>query len=447
VPPSYIRACESAARPAIKFCSCLIVAMLLSAATVFAFPQAPSTATQPPITTSAPTPKPDAVPHAPTGSPSDTPSNASSPRNQPSQTDPFQSHPQNDPVILLYMPDGQLKSHTIAVYVTHNLQEEQRPQLQLLRSHAVTNKEENEDVKLSPILVAPNQEWSQSENNQQIRRTGTLLLFDVASADFFPKPMIRVRPVVYWTEGGQREKVIGKDEVNVGDVVAASLWTVLFTFAALSLIIFLASRGRKTIGATRVSLIQFLAAADGHLSLGQTQIACWTVVVGSVVLGYGLIRLEIPTIPASLLALMGASLVTGGVAYFQDSQNQRAAATVPIVPAAAVPPPAAAAAPLVAPPPAVAAPVADVPAADDEQVGKKIVPQLSDLVNNFAVGKAQGQLSLAKAQMIFWTILLLALFLSKSILEGAIWDIPWALVALMGFSQAGYLAPKIAPSP
>jgi hypothetical protein len=24
-----------------------------------------------------------------------------------------------------------------------------------------------------------------------------------------------------------------------------------------------------------------------------------------------------------------------------------------------------------------------------------------------------------------------------------IWDVPWPLVALMGFSQAGYLAPKL----
>jgi hypothetical protein len=305
------------------------------------------------------------------------------------------------------MPDGQLKSHTIAVCVTHNIQENQKPQLQLLRSHAVTDKEENEDVKLSPILVAPNQEWSRSENNQQIRRTGTLLLFDIASAEFFPKPMIRVRPVIYWTEGGLLQKVVGKNEVNVGDVLTASLWTVLFTVAAVSFIIFLASRVRKTTGATRASLVQFLSAVDGHLSLGQTQIACWTVVVGSVVLGYGLIRLEIPTIPASLLALMGASLATGGVAYFQDSQNQQAAAAGPSVPSAAAFPP--------------AAPPAAVPAANGEQVENKVVPQLSDLVKNFAAGKAQGQPSLAKAQMIFWTILLLVLFVSKSILAGSIW--------------------------
>ena len=47
--------------------------------------------------------------------------------------------------------------------------------------------------------------------------------------------------------------------------------------------------------------------------------------------------------------------------------------------------------------------------------------------------------------MFFWTVLLIVLFVSKSVLDGAIWNVPWALVALLGFSQAGYLAPKIAP--
>jgi hypothetical protein len=66
-----------------------------------------------------------------------------------------------------------------------------------------------------------------------------------------------------------------------------------------------------------------------------------------------------------------------------------------------------------------------------------------DLVRIFQPGR-EPELSLAKAQMLFWTILLLVLFVSKSILEGQIWDVPWPLVALMGFSQLGYLAPKVA---
>ncbi len=45
--------------------------------------------------------------------------------------------------------------------------------------------------------------------------------------------------------------------------------------------------------------------------------------------------------------------------------------------------------------------------------------------------------------MLFWAVFLLALFVLKSILEGAIWEVPWPLVFLMGFSQAGYLALRL----
>jgi hypothetical protein len=68
---------------------------------------------------------------------------------------------------------------------------------------------------------------------------------------------------------------------------------------------------------------------------------------------------------------------------------------------------------------------------------------LADLLCAFEPGQI-SKLSLAKAQMMFWTLLLVVIFVSKSILDGVIWDVPWPLVALMGFSQAGYLAPKIA---
>jgi len=105
--------------------------------------------------------------------------------------------------------------------------------------------------------------------------------------------------------------------------------------------------------------------------------------------------------------LMGASLVTGGVAYFQDVKK----ATV------------------------VYAATGSGPAAHDWRWG--------DLIRIFPQDRAP-ELSLAKAQMLFWTVLLILLFVSKSILEGGIWEVPWPLVALMGFSQAGYLVPKVA---
>jgi len=309
----------------------------------------------------------------------------------------------NPPTLRLHMPDGQLKSHSIRVYVTAEILPDQAPRLRLLRSHAVTKKDVDEAALWEPGVVAPGQEWIESVNGQDVRRTGTLLLFDISNLDFGGKAMIRVMPVLSWMDGGTARLLIGDSEVNIGNIVAAIFWTVLVVGAALLLLILLARRsgGRALL---------FLTGVDGHLSLSQTQVACWTVVVGGVVLGYGLVRLQIPDIPASLLALMGASLATGGIAYFQDMKQQAAAAAAP------------------GPPPATR------------------TPAWGDLVRVFTPGQAPD-LSLSKAQMLFWTILLLVIFVSKSILDGAIWEVPWPLVALMGFSQAGYLAPKLVSQP
>jgi hypothetical protein len=308
---------------------------------------------------------------------------------------PLQSSP-------IYMPDGQLKSHSIRVYIEADILSSQKPRLRLLQDHAVTEKNVKEALEKEPFVVAPGHQWMQSIDGQRVSRTGTLLLFDLSNLDLELKPMIRVTPQVAWTDSVERV-AIGENEVNVGNIVAAISWTLVAVVAALALIILL-SMGRAS------NPILFLTGSDGHLSLAQTQIAFWTVAVGGVVLGYGLIRLAIPDIPTSLLVLMGASLATGGIGFFKDAQKQQVAVNAGV----AVP---------------------------------RRNPALGDLVRTFPPTGEDPELSLAKALMIFWTVLLLVLFVAKSIVDGAIWDVPWALVALMGFSQAGYLAPKLAPDP
>jgi hypothetical protein len=297
------------------------------------------------------------------------------------------------------MPDGQLKSHSVRVYVTQDITAKQQPKLRLLRSHAVTKKAADEATRWEPGIVAPGQEWVEQVSGQEVRRTGTLLLFNLDTLGFGFKAMMRVTPVVTWTEDGSERILVAPREVNLGNIVAAISWAAFVVMAAIFLIVWLARWAS-------ISPLQFLSGVDGHLSLAQTQVACWTVAVGGVVLGYGMVRLEVPTIPTSLLALMGASLVTGGVGYFQDAQKQQAA---------------------------VAAGTAT-----------RRSPAFADLLLGFTPGQAQD-LSLSRAQMVFWTLLLLVLFVTKSILDGVIWDVPWPLVALMGFSQAGYLAPKLVP--
>jgi len=297
----------------------------------------------------------------------------------------------------LYMPDGQLISHGLTVYVTTNLTAGQKPRLRLFRNHAITEAKEDEDELLDPELVAPNQQWNETLAGRDVTTRGSILVFNTSRMSFSGKAMVRVRPLLLWDGGAC---VLGPSEINIGDIRFAMLWTAAIVVAGLLLVLVLA-RAKKE------NPMLLLTGVDGHLALSQTQIACWTIVVGSVVLGYGLIRREIPDIPESLLVLMGASLVTGGVAYFQDVKKATAVAQT----------------------------TGSGPAALDWRWG--------DLIRVFPANRPP-ELSLSKAQMLFWTILLLVLFLSKSILEGAIWEIPWELVALMGFSQAGYLAPKVA---
>ena len=191
--------------------------------------------------------------------------------------------------------------------------------------------------------------------------------------------MLRVTPVVSWTEAGVSRTVVGEHAVTIGDVVAALAWTFVVVGLTLLLVFGLAKR-------SGTNPLLLFAGVHGHLSLAQSQIACWTIAVGGVVLGYGLIRLQIPDILESLLGLMGASLATGGAGFFKDGQNK----------------------------------------ANAEKARAVFVQRTLawlDLVRTYKTGRPP-ELSLAKAQMLFWAVFLLALFVLKSILEGAIWEVP-----------------------
>ena len=314
---------------------------------------------------------------------------------------------QTSPPLTLYMPDGQLASHSIRVYVTRDIPETAKPKLQLFGDNAVVKPPNGSaDGFWEPRLVAPGQKWTEPgpDGKTEVSRDGTLLLFDLNAIAFDRRAMRRLMPVITWKEGEKPWVVVGQGEVNLGSTTWTAVWTSVVVVTALFMVFVL-----SWIGGNRWSPVSFLTGVDGHLSLAQAQVAAWTVAVGSIVLAYGLVRLKIPEVPESLLALMGASLATGGIGFFRDAVKQQAAAGAG----------------------------AAIPKVDSWH--------LSDLLRIFTPGSGQqaGELSMAKAQMLFWTVLLIVLFIIKSVLDGAIWDVPWELVALMGFSQAGYLAPKL----
>ena len=312
-----------------------------------------------------------------------------------------------NPPAQLFMDDGQLKSHLIRVFLTQDISEEAEPKLRFSASHSLSRKQPGEDQFVPAVAVARNQHLERIVDGKDVGPTGTLLLFDLSNYPMpFYKGMMRFTPILTWNEqeGGDpvQHLALGAREVNIGNPVAALVWT---SVLVVCLVLLLAALCRKS-GQRAIGILCDEAA---HLSLSRTQVAAWTVAIGGVVAGFGMIRLEVPAIPESLVALMGLSLATGAISYAKS-------------------------------PPAAVDQVAPPPSAG---TGRR--PQLSDLVREFSISP-EGQLSLPRAQMVFWTILTLALFLVKSILAGALWEVPWELVALMGLSQASYLTPKLLKS-
>ena len=68
-----------------------------------------------------------------------------------------------------------------------------------------------------------------------------------------------------------------------------------------------------------------------------------------------------------------------------------------------------------------------------------VTPRLSDLIRS-SVDEG-NPVAITKAQMLFWTCIAGFLFCEKSLLNGALWEMPWQLVALMGISQVSYVIP------
>ena len=312
--------------------------------------------------------------------------------------------------ISLFVADGQLMSHPFRVFVTHDITEAMEPELLLRASHTFTAVRKGESDKLQPFVIARNQISTESVAGQKIQITGTLMLFDLQNYPVSPyKGMTRVTPILEWMESasdGNKEKraVVASRQVYLGNISVAVVWTVVTTAVLIAFIAFLAKRSGHP-------LITFFCGNDGRLSLARTQVALWTIVIGMVVGGYGMLKLEVPDIPDTLVILMGMSLVTGGISYVKSGEKR--------IPGGVE---------------------TNKPETLPSKV--KISPHLSDLV---CIVDHQGseQLSLARAQMVFWTGLTVFLFMVKSVLDGVLWDIPLEMVGLMGMSQAAYLSPKL----
>ncbi|MBE9543711.1 MAG: hypothetical protein IMF02_04410 [Proteobacteria bacterium] len=329
----------------------------------------------------------------------------------------------SDPPTQLHMPDGQLSSHPIRVYVTPDIPESLDPRLRLTGSNEVTKKHTTEDELIKPFVHATNQNWVEIVAGQKVTRTGTLLLFDLRNYPIHPlKAMIRLTPALY-RKGSKNDTIwnpvaVGSKDIYLGKSTGVIAYT-LALVALLLIFIILISR------AVKGKAVFLICGSDGKLSLSRTQMALWTLAIGVVIFGYGLFHREVPEIPDSLVALMGLSLATTGISYRQVSKMTDASGTQPKTTGSAP-----------------TTPQADAsggatPAQPTPPVATHARARLGDLVADHL-----GEISIAKAQMVFWTGLMLVLFLTKSTIDGVLWEVPWQMVTLMGMSQAGYLGPK-----
>ena len=326
----------------------------------------------------------------------------------------------------LYVPDGQLKSHLIRVYVNRNLTEGMKPTLVLHASHSLTRTQSWENTPIPFYRISRDHRWTQKLDNQPAEKRGTLLLFDLHKEKMAPyKAMTRVTPTLVWKAGEEVISVTGENEVYLANPVVAILWSAV-VIVLVGLFIFCMS-WQITAGSGRPMLARLfggLANPEGSLSMWRAQLFAWTVAIGAVVFGYGLIRLEVPEIPETLVALMGLSLVTGGLGALGKPVLKSSSSTSAL--AADTPP-----TPVVR---------AQAPLAPNS-----LPMRLSDLISDFNKETQQREVSVAKTQMVFWTVLTLGIFLTKSMADGTLWPVPWQMVALMGMSQAGYVAAKFAP--
>jgi hypothetical protein len=244
------------------------------------------------------------------------------------------------------MADGQLISSPVRIFVNKVITPDQIPQLRLYGGHAITAEHAAERQAFAPITVLPYQsEIVAIDGANSAAVCGTILYFDLRSYPVeWYKPMRRVIAVVSWRQlgsGAQEQRAAPPSPVNLGQPTAAWGWTVLVVMGLASGVWKLAYPAgqqirrfwattrwwlgrtlRPAVPRTPPAPIQIgsrpavpfclLCSDDGHLSLSKVQITLWTLAIATTVFFYGLVRIEVPSIPSSLIAVMGVTCKTLG---------------------------------------------------------------------------------------------------------------------------------------
>ncbi len=359
--------------------------------------------------------------------------------------------PAPEPAVRLLVRDGQLASHIFVVMVKDLVvNETMQPKLRLAGPHWVHDPLPIEQQAIDPIIVAPRQTRTMTIDGQQVSVEGTLMMFNLRKYSLhLYESAVRLLPRVEWTvpasTAGQpptKRVAVAEQEIYLGNMPGAALWTALIMLLITAALFLWSDATSKEVTKFKPTpALLLITGHDGYLSLWRTQLMLWTYAIGSLVFLFGLVRLKVPEIPDSLVALMGMSLLTGFGAKVGSGANPPASAqpaagtdgNVPAEPAQTTTP-----AQTTAPPQSTAQNQA--PRFNPDRA------RWSDLVSTWNSVTGQVELSVPKAQMVLWTVLIVTLFCVKSVLEGVLWDVPWQMVALTGFSQAGYVGDKFVKS-
>lgn len=351
----------------------------------------------------------------------------------------------------MYVADGQVLNAPVKVFVSFaNIDRNMMPRLRLAPFHA----QSRTDINLQewePFVVAANQTWTEKVADQNVERSGTLLMFDLNK---FPtdwwKSATRVTPVLTWTEPGNPKPMLVGQSLYLGRRGIAGLWTGLTLAILIVLFWWMAKEAILDIEDPKIrkamkgaGVLYFLSGPDNYMSLWRTQLAAWTIAVGGMVLMFGIIQFDVPRIPETLVALMGLSVATGGLSALATKKSPSGEGNG-TSPTPTVPPPSDATvsvnpSPVVAPNP----PSGLHKKAEARSRGIADRPRWWHLISSYSEdAPSKKALSVSKAQMVFWTGIILVLFVVKSILRGELWEVPWELVTLTGVSQAGYVSDK-----
>ncbi|MDJ0840219.1 MAG: hypothetical protein QNK37_27160 [Acidobacteriota bacterium] len=318
----------------------------------------------------------------------------------------------------LWAEDGQLVNHYFRVFVENaTITKANQPLLSLEVSRLGGEKEhldagdpgQGANWKSytgweKPLDIYPNYSYVVERNENPATLQGTLLIFDLKQPKIIRwfQPTVHINPEISWIVYTDDAKTTFDDyhltapAIYLGNRFAALIWSLIPIVFTLAVVIWFSVRlGKGPLGLLRND--------KGLFSLSRTQISIWTFVIGSMVATYGLIQLKIPDIPNTLVVMMGLSLFTSTAQSVKENtaKSKEAAST-------------------------------------DASAPPKEAPKSRGFADMIYDDKTNS-ISLPKAQMLFWTVLNIGLFLYKSIVDGELWAIPEEMVVLMGASQSGYL--------